>query len=170
MRERPPSFPWFGVLLIVVGTLLLLDRLSIVDFGVPRILWGTVVVFGLYQVVQGFSQNRNATIFWGTVLFLYGVYFFTRTFEMFHGHLLLPSSIIIFGVAFLMMYFNNLKEWFLVIPGVGLTGIGLILLLGQLELYDWWNIWIPIRTYWPVLLILTGFAILLGGKVKRPTV
>jgi hypothetical protein len=169
MRERPPSFPWFGVLLIVVGTLLLLDRLSIVDFGFARILWGTIIVFGLIQVVYGFSRNRNAKIFWGTVLFLYGVYFFTRTFEMFNARLLIPSSIIILGVAFLMLYFNNLKEWFLVIPGIGLTGIGLILFLGQLEVYEWWDVWIPIRKYWPVVLILTGVAILISSRSRHPT-
>lgn len=169
VSEQRASFPWVGVLLIIVGALLLLDKLAIIDFGFARILWGTVIVYGLFLVVQGFSRNRSGSIFWGTVMFLYGVYFLSRTFELFHSHLFLPSSIIIFGVAFLMMYFNNVKEWFLIIPGVTLSGIGLALFLGRLELYDWWEVWLPVRTYWPVVLILIGVAILVGGRARRPT-
>lgn len=167
--SREGSFPWFGVLLVLVGGALLLDRLAVLHLEYGRIMLGAAVVFGMYHVVRGFSRNRNGSIFWGTVLFLYGVYFFVRTFALFEfpKHLFFPASVLIFGVAIMMVYLNNLKEWFLIVPGVFLTAIGTILLLGRLELYDVWELWEPVRLYWPVVMILTGVAILLSGKLKR---
>lgn len=54
------------------------------------------------------------------------------------------------------------------IPGVVLSGLGAVLLLAQLELYDMWEFWLPVRRYWPIVLILAGLALLIGGRLKRP--
>jgi hypothetical protein len=171
MPQRDISFPWFGVLLIIVGSVLLLDRLSILSFGFARIIWTTVSLIGAFHVVNGFSRKKNGAIFWGTVVFLYGLYFFLRTLQFleFYPHLLFSASLLIFGIAFLVLYVNNVKEWGFVIPGVLLGGLGTVLLLDRVELYELKELWLSVRRYWPVVLILTGIAILIGGKLKRPT-
>jgi hypothetical protein len=169
MARGSLSFPWFGVLLIIVGSVLLVDRLVPIDLGYRPLIWTGVGLVGIVNAVRGFNRDSPGRIFWGTVLFLYGVYFFIQVLEIPNRglHLFFPSTLIIIGAAFLMTYLNNIREWFLVVPGSLLAGLGAAMLLSRLGFYDWWRVWLPIRLYWPVILVITGTALLLSSRRKR---
>lgn len=166
---KSPTFPWFGALLILVGVALLLDRLHVLYIGFGHVLWAAVLLLGALHVAQGFSLNARGKIFWGTVIFLYGLYFLLHTFPtiVFRSHLFVPATFLIIGAGFFMMYLNNFRKWSLLIPAIILFSVGTAILLGRLELSSFWEVGWSIRRYWPVVLILLGLIILLKNQVKR---
>lgn len=166
------SFPWFGVLLIILGSILLLDKLHVVDFGWGRIVWAGVSIYGIFQTVQGFVRGSRGAIFFGTVAFLYGVFFLLRTFDVveFRSNVFLASTLLIVGAGFVMMYLSNFQDWFLLIPAVVFIGLGIVFVLAEIEYLDFRDIRWIIRRYWPVLLILLGVGLLFRRTQRRTEV
>jgi len=159
-------FPWFGVFLIVVGAGLLLDRLQIVTFGWQRIFWSVCAVCGFGMVIMGFVREYRGHVFWGTILFLYGVFFTLRYFNTFeyHIHLFIPVSLVIIGLAFVMRVVYAPRDWSMLIPGTALVGLGTLLSLAEFGYIDRYDIWHNVRLYWPVLLVLLGLALFFKRK------
>ncbi|MDI6765665.1 MAG: DUF5668 domain-containing protein [Bacteroidota bacterium] len=163
MSESRCRTSWFGIALIIVGAAMLVDHLNIINIAFSSIFWPLLMVIGIFAVGKGFSQNRLRKIYWGTVLFLYSLFFFLRSIDSIelYSFVFLPASFIIFGVGFFMMYLNNFKDWHFLIPALLLTGIGSLFLLTEYGCFSHREVWDAVRTYWPVILILFGLAILL---------
>ena len=66
--------PWFGIMLIVFGIVLLLNQINLIDVKFSQIMWAALAVYGFTISYQGFSKKRNGKIFWGTVLFLTSIF------------------------------------------------------------------------------------------------
>ncbi|MBI4809915.1 MAG: hypothetical protein HY800_00385 [Ignavibacteriales bacterium] len=154
---------WFGIALIVIGAAMLLDQLDVLNIDFSTIFWPLLMLIGIVTVGRGFTENRRAKIYWGTVLFLYSLFFLLKSIDYFeiYAHTFFPASFLIFGIAFFMMYLNNFKDWPLLIPAIVLSGIGSIFILTEYGFFYRWDVWDAVRTYWPVILILFGLAILL---------
>ena len=185
MQAGGVKFPWMGVLLILVGSALLLEKIHVLHFGFTRVLWAGVMVYGTAHVANAFSMNARGRIFWGTLLFFYGLYFLLRTFDFieFRSHLFIPVTLVIVGAGFLMMYLNNFparpartpacrtgralaggqqsgwREWFSLVLALGLMGLGGAIIGGNLEYIDLADVWYVIRHYWPVVFILIGLTL-----------
>lgn len=176
MQASSIRFPWMGVLLILAGGALLLEKVHVVHFGLSRLLWAGVIVYGTVLVANGFSMNARGRIFWGTLVFFYGLYFLLRTFDFIElrTHLFMPVTLVIVGAGFLMMYLNNFParqrsgwgEWLSLFLALGLVGLGGAIIMGKLEYIDLGDVWYILRHFWPVLLILIGFSLLLKKGVK----
>ena len=80
MKNITPKISWFGIALILVGAVLLLDRFHILHLAFSTVFWPIVMVLALIGVGRGFSQNRRGKIFWNTVWFLYGLFFLSPEF------------------------------------------------------------------------------------------
>ena len=171
MSNDKPRVPWFGFVLIVVGSVLLLSKLNIIDVEFMQIFWAVVMIYGILRVGQGFSRNVPRRVFGGTVLFLYGLFFFIRTWEYadMHPHMFFPASFLIFGIAFFMMYLNNAREWLYLVPALLLSGIGGAFILTEVGYLDRWDVWEAVRLYWPILLVLVGIAIILRRRAHTET-
>ena len=167
--NRQITFPWFAVLLILAGAALLLDKLAVVEFGFVRIVWSAAVLFGLFRAVDGFTHNRSGSIFGGTVIFFYGLYFFFSTFDLIETqtHMFVAVSFLILGAAFLMVYFNRTREWMALLFSVVFLGLGSASVLGHFRLYDIYDVWWSVRRYWPVVLIIIGVSMIVKSRVKR---
>lgn len=154
---------WFGIALIIIGVAMLLDHLHIFDIAFSSIFWPLMMIVGIVAVAGGFSQNRRGKIYWGTVLFLYSLFFLLRSIDSIelYSYIFLPASFLIFGIGFFMMYLNNFKDWPFLIPAILLTGIGSLFLLTEYGCFSHREVWDAVRTYWPVILILFGLAMLL---------
>jgi len=61
------------------------------------------------------------------------------------------------GLGFLLMYIFGQRETALLIPGGILLGLGILFLLGEGTA----------RFFWPILLIVIGFWLLLRGRQKK---
>jgi hypothetical protein len=161
--------PWFGIMLIVFGIVLLLNQLNIIDVKSSQVLWAALAVFGFAIAYQGFSKKRNGKIFWGTVLFLTSILFILRNLYLFDsyqfdfgsGHFILfPAWILIFGFAFLMVFINNPKEYVHLVLSLVLISIGGSAILVEAGYLYEWDVWNVFHRYWPVVLIAIGFSLI----------
>ena len=156
----------FGIILVVVGAILLLDRFQVIDVDFGTVFWPLVMLFGLMGVARGFSQNRRGKIFWGTLWFLYALFFLLRSsdFVEVEGHMFFPASFLIIGIAFLMMYLNNFQDWFFLIPAGVFGGLGALFILANYDVISYWDLRESVHQYWPLALILFGFAIIMRRR------
>jgi hypothetical protein len=154
--------PVFGILLLVVGLALLLEKLDVIEFGWSKILWAAVAVLGAAIVIRSFVQNGRGGIFWGTLLFLYGLLFLLRSLDLVESHVtvFMPASFAILGFGFLMLFVSDPKDWHLLIPSVILLGIGGAFMLAEAGYIHRWEVWDTFRTWWPLLLVLVGFSLI----------
>jgi hypothetical protein len=159
-----------GLMLIVLGAALLLSRLHVLDIGFWTIFWPLLMLLGMLSVVGGFSKNRRGKIFWGTVLFLYALYFFMQNLDFLElrGHVFPPATFLIFGIAFLMLFVNNLNDWYFLIPSLFLGLIGLFLIMADYGYLYRSEVWEAVHVYWPIALILIGIGIILRRKSQPP--
>jgi hypothetical protein len=156
----------FGILLLVVGVALLLEKLDVIAFGWSRLLWAAAALLGAVIVIRAFVQDGRARVFWGTVLFLYGLFFLMRSLDLVESHMavFMPASFVILGFAFLMLFVSDLKDWHLLIPSVILLGFGGAFMLTEVGYIRRWEMWDTFRTWWPLILVLVGLSLILRRK------
>jgi len=161
--------PILGILLVLAGLGLLLDQLHVIDFGWEKVLWLAVAILGALLTFRAFTNDEQGKIFFGTILFLFGLLFFLRSFDIIrHGeHIIWPAILVIIGLAFLMLYVNNPREWVLIIPTVLFVGLGAVFMLAELDYLYYWDVWYAVRQYWPAILILIGVAMIVGRGVRK---
>ena len=166
--SRKGPIPLIAVALIVVGGMLLLDRLNVVRIEYDMVFWFLVMLVGLMRVVQGFSRDRRGRIFAGTVLFLYGLFFLLRSSDYVdvRMRMFIPATFLVFGIALLMMFLNNYREWELLIPSFLFCGIGIAFVLSELGYLDSYEVWDVVHLYWPLGLVVVGLALLLRRRTQ----
>jgi hypothetical protein len=165
--------PWFGIALILFGGVLLLHQTSMIDVKFSQILWGALAVYGFTISFQGFSKNKQGKIFWGTVLFLTSLLFILKNAYLFDpfcfgfgsGRLVLfPAWILIFGIAFLMPFINNPREYVHLVLAVVLITLGSSILLVEAGYFYEWDVWYVFSNYWPVILIALGIGMIFSRR------
>jgi hypothetical protein len=159
-------FSWLGVGLIAIGTAMILDRLDVISWSWHIVLWALLAFFGAFKVVSGFQQKRRGRVFWGTMLFLFGLYGVLRELDLFGvpSYLCLPLLMLMVGMSFLVMYISSPKDWHLIVPALSFLGIGGVLLLTEVGVLYRWDVLPLIKSYWPVALILFGLSLLLSRR------
>ena len=160
---------WFGIVIIFIGVLLLVDRLHLLRVDSQIILWCGLMLLGLLMVVRGFSSGRSGKIFWGSFLFLLFLFFLLRSTDMMdiHAHMMPPAIFLILGISFFMVFLNAPKEWSVLIPAVSFPGLGTMLIMVEYGILYEWDVWDIIRTYWPLILILFGLSIVLRHRSRK---
>lgn len=164
--------PWFGVALVVIGIAILLDKSHIVELDLWTVFWPLMMLLALMSVARGFSQDRarRGRIFGGTVWFLYSLFFFLRAsdFVEIRAHMFVPATFAIIGIAFLMLVVNDLRDWYFLVPAILLFGAGVVLMIAAYGMIEYWDVWEVVRTWWPVVLILFGVAMLFCRRQASP--
>jgi len=156
-----------GVIFIVFGTILLLDKLGIIYFtwdeGFPFILMA-LSVLAFVSVAKGKKNNA----FWGTTLGILGIFFFLQNYEIIH-YLWIgetwPVYLIAIGLGFIVLYFFKPQDWGVLIPGGILTFLGAVFFLETLDL-SWYTIK-HIKNFWPLILILIGLGLISSSLAKK---
>jgi hypothetical protein len=166
MMPTQQRLPVFGIVLLVLGVALLLEKLDVIEFGWSRILWAAIVLVGALITIRAFVQNGRGRVFWGTLLFLYGLFFFLRSLDLVEGggEVFLPATITILGFAFLMLFVSDPKDWHLLIPSVVLLAFGGAFMLTEVGYFRRWEVWDSIGTWWPVILVLVGLSMILRKR------
>ncbi len=165
-NEIKKPIPWTGIILIILGLTLLLNRTNVIDVHFSQIIWGALILFGFVNTMRGYKYNQKGKIFWGTVIFLFSLYFLLNTIELFEfrHRVFIPAVFLIFGFAFLTTYINNLKDIMLLILSVMLISSGFFLILEDFGYFDFFDVRSIIKTYWPILLIILGLGMLFKAK------
>ena len=165
------GFPVFAVLLILLGSLMLLDRAGVVTFGWLLIFWLIVTVFGGFKIVRGIRMASTGEVFWGTVFFFVGFYNAASDAGILYlpGGVLFPAFLLVMGVGFLIGFISQPREWHLLVPALIFTCVGGLMTLVEMELVGRWTVVDAVRQWWPAGLILFGAALLLnaGGSGER---
>lgn len=163
-------FSWFGIALIVVGLVMLLERLDYVTFGWSLALWALIAVYGLVKGVDGFARKRPRRVFWGTLLFLLGDYGILRDLDVveLRSYWFLPAVILILGFSFLMMYVSTPRDWHLLVPSLFLLAVGSAMMLTEFGYLYRYDVAHAIRMYWPLGLILFGGALIVSRVFPGP--
>ena len=167
MEKKPSRIPWFGVALILFGLLLLVDKLDWVNLSFHEVFWPIVMLLSLAGVGRGFAQGKRGKIFFSTTAFLFALFFLLQSIESLEvsGDLVVASTFLIFGTACLMVWCNDFRDWFYLIPAACLGGIGTALLLSELGYISHWAIMDAVEIYWPLGLILFGLGMILRRKM-----
>lgn len=160
---------WFGIGLIVLGISMLLDRLDIVRFGWQTVLWTLLAIFGLVNAIDGFGKKKPGRVFWGTFLFLFGVYILLRIIDLVELRFYWwpPTMVLILGFSLLMMFVCVPKEWHVLVPALLLLGIGAAVVLSEFGYFHHYDLVEVIRRYWPLSLILFGLSLILQRSFRR---
>jgi hypothetical protein len=162
---------WFGILLIAVGTLMLLDRLNVLTMSVGLVFWAGIVMVSGVMLVRN-MQRKDGGIFWWTVLLFIGLY---KTMALLgiveiEPSLRLPLILVIGGCATVVMVISQPHRWHLLVPGIVMLGLGGALILTEFGYVSAWDLSVVVRNYWPVVLVLFGAALLLNRPEKKSEV
>lgn len=106
-----------GLLLLMFGILLLISRAGVVNLDFTRIAGFIVLVVGGFEAITAFAYANQRKLFWGAVLFLSALLVLLVS----YGYVpaswsqIWPSALIIPGLAFLMLFFSNPREYTLLV-------------------------------------------------------
>ncbi len=162
MRKRRRAF--FGLILIGIGTMLLLERVGAVIPGFDLIWPGIPVLGGVAALVSYLLGDRRnpGQVFLGTAVFLAGVLFFVITLGPLEYEDLgtwWPTFVLVGAVAWLAQWVaTGCRDWdalFLSLVALVIGGAGVAValeLLGPLTRES-------LPTLWPVLLIVGGLMV-----------
>lgn len=170
MRQRGSIMP--GLILVVIGMFLLLDRMDVYYFEWSLFIPAGVFLLGLSIWTNCLKSRKGCNVFWGTVLVILGGFFFlwnygTLDVTMIDYWPIFPTAI---GAGFLSIFLLNWRHWWALFPGVPLLVIGgsyLAYYTGYIDLfrledilYTFEDIVINIGDYYPVIFIVIGLLLI----------
>lgn len=164
-------FSWLGIGMIAIGTAMLLDRTHVLRFEWITVVWCVIGLFGLLRAIDGFGKKAKGRVFWGTFLFLFGMYATLRNLDIVELRTYWwPSAmLLVVGFALFVVVASSPKDWHLLIPALLLTGMGTVIILADLGYIYRYDVVEAVRLYWPVGLILFGLALVLKHSLSRST-
>ncbi len=157
---------FLGIVLVLSGLIILLDKFGILYLSWKKVISILLVFYGAYFGYSGFGLNSNSKVFWGSILFFFGIYLFIDSFGLLNPdvHFFWPVVMIITGLSFFMSFVNRPKDFALLLPAVTLVGIGVLFLLTNLGFIYSFELWDRIEKFWPVLLIIFGLYFMLKRR------
>ena len=158
-------FSWFGLVLLLVGSVLLLDRFGVVPLGWGPLLWFLLAAFGAVRTIEGFAKRKSGRVFWGTFLFLFGAYGMLRYLDVveLRSYWMMPAILVMVGLSLVMTFVSSPKSWHLLIPGLLFLGAGSAIILSDFGYLYRYDVMHSLWTYWPAGLILFGLALVVRG-------
>jgi hypothetical protein len=161
--------PILGIILIGVGLLLLMDQLKMLDLTFWSFVTGFMILFGATLVIRSFNEGNRSKVFWGTVLFFFGLYFLLDSMNLITAHypVFVPAFFLILGFSFLMMYIYNVRDWHLLIPTFFFIGVGFVIVADELSLLRTYRFEHYLYHYWPLLLILFGLGLIAKSRRRQ---
>jgi len=161
MSDQRPTFI-AGVILLLVGAVLFLQRLGMFYFG-----WGEAYPLAMLSLAAAlyyaaFKKDDRASAFPATVLLVLGIFYFLRNFCLLEFDYYFfefgdywPMFLIAFGAGFVVQSILKVRGKGALLAGGALLFFGMGFLLRSLGL--WWGF--DLATLWPLLLIVAGVAL-----------
>ncbi len=157
-----------GIILIVAGLFFLFKdtfgSITIWEHLYPILM---LLISGLLLWEAGRRKNDRA-VFWGVVLLILGGFFLLRNFDVipyFYAEDFWPVFLLAPGIAFILKYASNPKEWGVLIPGTILIFFGLKNMVAIF--FDCgWDTNFCFDNLWPLILIVIGGGIILSGYLE----
>jgi hypothetical protein len=159
-------------LLIFLALSIILKLFGVIDVSNIELLGYAFIFYGITIVYTSFGKNHPIALFFGSSLFLTGLLLFLiSNFEFSDSNeIIFPSILLILGINFLMLFFNNLKKkGFLAVSLTSiLLAVVVTILLGSITFLNFYNSILNITAkYWPIVLIAAGLLVLLSIEHKK---
>jgi hypothetical protein len=159
-----------GIILIVAGAGMLLNRFDVIRLSMEDALWVLAVAGGAVMVYRGFSRPGPASgkIFWGTVLLFVGALQLADRWMPegldpgIEGPLYLAAP----AVGWVLVAIKSPREWHVLIPAVALLGLALAMYMTEIGTLTRSEVMDTVGMYWPVALVAFGVAMILTGWRK----
>lgn len=169
--NKNSSSLFVGLIFILVGVGLLMDKMDMFSFGWHEIYPVIFLLIAAVSFINAFSGNKNSA-FWGGVFGVLGVFFALRNFDIIDYYWFdefWPIFLIALGVGFIVLYIFNPKDWGVLIPGAILTGLGVLFIFEAMNLIDdfFEVVFDTMWTYWPLVLVLIGVGLILGSMKRK---
>ncbi len=159
-----------GLILIIIGALLLVNKLVPYSIGWYEIYPLVLMAIGVLIFVSVIDKRDKGAVFFGTFFFLLGLFFFLRNFDIipyYYMREVWPIILILLGLSFLSLFIAKPGDWGVLIPGGILLFLGIAFLLRKLHII-YLDIGDILADYWPVILIIIGGGIILGALRRQP--
>ncbi len=161
---------WPGLILILIGVLLLVHKLTPYSFRWDRVYPLILIAVGVLIFVSVIGKRDKGSVFFGTFLFLLGAFFLLRNYDIipyYYVREVWPIILIILGLSFFSVFIAKPSDWGVLIPALIFLFFGGIFLLRRLHII-YWNVWDNVINYWPLILIIIGGAIIVGALKRKP--
>jgi hypothetical protein len=157
-------------LLTLLLILILLKIFGIINIHNSELLSYVLIFGGLSYVFHSFGNQKKLVLFTSTIIFLIGISLFIfSNFEIIRiSSLIVPSSLIIIGVAFIMTYLDGHSPTFVLVLSLLLISCGIITTITRSHItFNSFlsSLGVITLNYWPVIIIFAGVLIFFR-KVK----
>jgi hypothetical protein len=160
---------WPAIILISIGALLLLHQTDLVDFSIADVLSYGFVLIGIVLLVNSLNRSDKKGLLGGVFFTVFGT-----NMILMREYVLPRNDEFGFAAFFLSLALGNIvcipfkKDKTTNIIWASIFGaIGGILLWVYYGYYPSWYIYEQIATYWPVILILLGLAVIIKAYVRK---
>lgn len=165
-KQQIQRIPLFGIILVVVGVGLLMRQLHIIRIdGISLLLMG-FIAYGGAMVVRSFLMNIRQSLFLGGLCFFSGVLLVLGKYGVIENSpfIYVPGFLIVFGLAFTMLFVFNFKDFHLLVPALLFLGLGAAFMMTEIGFLYPSDVKEAVMHYWPVVIILFGVLMLFRRK------
>ncbi|RMD87868.1 MAG: hypothetical protein D6813_12960 [Calditrichaeota bacterium] len=164
MAQKNSVLP--GIALIVIGLLLLLNRLDIIYLSWGRTYPIILLLLSFFFFLTIKTKADRGAAFPATFFLVLGLFFFLKNYRIyfyqFYFEEVWPIFLIAVGLGFIALFVFKPDDWGVLIPGSILLFLGTIFFLRTTGIFYWRDL----TDFWPVILIIIGLGLLFNG-LKR---
>lgn len=160
---------FFPVLLIIIGSLLLLNQFDLFEISRPHIFIASAFLIGILLLRKSFLSKERKGIIGGSFFILMGMILLSLDlgFIPYYDHLIIGLILVALGLTNFINYIFTRKSFNSITFGVVFCFLGLPFMIMYYGSFSMWDIADTFYTYWPILLITAGIGFLLDGLVKK---
>ncbi len=165
-KKEIQRIPFFGIILVAVGTGLLMRQLHIIRIdGTTMVLFG-LAGYGAAMVIRSFVLNIRHALFFGSLCFYSGVLMLLGNYDLIEHspYVYVPGFLTAFGLAFMNLFVFNTRDYHLLLPALIFIGLGAAFMLTETGFLYPSDVKEAVMNYWPVVLILFGILMLFRRK------
>src|SRR3990172_4668031 len=165
-KQKISRIPILGIILVIIGAALLLRQLRIVHVDAGTFLIFGLIAYGGSMIVRSYMMNIRQSLFFGCLCFFSGVLLVLGKYDVRENSpfTYVPGFLIVFGIAFLMLFVFNFHDYQLLVQSLIFIALGVAFMLTEVGYWYVSDVKDAIKMFWPVALILFGGLILLKRR------
>jgi hypothetical protein len=168
-KNTATKIPVLGIVLVIVGVGLLLRQLNIISIDAGTVIVAAIMTYGGTMIIRSFTLNIRQSLFFGSLCFFSGIVILLGMYHVIERSpfIYVPAFLMVFGLAFLMLFIFNIKDFHLLVPASIFIGLGVAFMMTEVGYWYVEDVKDAIAMYWPAALIVFGGLLLVRrGKSK----
>ncbi len=156
-----------GIVLVIIGLGLLLNKMHILEFSWSQIYPLAILTFSAFSFASLVRGEKNAA-FLATASAVIGLFFTLRNYDIVDYLWYLevwPLLLLSLGLGFVVLYVFKPYDWGILIPGSVLTFLGMVFLMENLDIA--WSTLRLVKNLWPLVLVVIGAGLIANTLLKK---